>query len=384
MGFVVDRETGRVAATYVGNTPLNTPCRGHGTDAGADLDECSRGRAATTAGEACGRTPPLGANGCKTGCRIPLLCPCRVAHDRRRRSLLGVYDETDTDYVDVPGWEYGNFVTNEVWASASTLRGVPNTWTEFTGQIAGAYKSCCSVWWFYAFQNGTEGFRAFEEAPYTWEVRQAVGNNYGMKTTGGGVWCWYDAADWTLEACAADFAWVATELEAGGEIGSEEKPVFDASTNNSAEWMNGEWHTGTALPMELPMIAVVKPPGYVGRPSTALQVISITTLAGNEMILLLLIVTVLGGGGPGVGAAVEIVGKRLSRSRCIAARRPEWSRDRSETEQLRVRLRPGLYTVVATLYDQPPRPDFCEAAAIDVQRERDARTKRLSMSCSVP
>lgn len=141
----------------------------------------------------------------------------------------------------MPGWEYGNFVTNEVWASAYT-RGVPNTWTE-TGQIAGAYKGCCSVWWFYAFKNGTEGFRAFEEAPYTWEVRQAVGNNYGMKTTGGGVWCWYYAADWTLEACAADFAWVATELEAGGEIGSEEKPVFDASTNNSAEWMNGEWHT---------------------------------------------------------------------------------------------------------------------------------------------
>lgn len=295
---------------------------------------CDNGR------RGCGRTPPLGANGCKqaTGYHCYVLAGWRMTG---AEEVLGVYDETDTDYVDVPGWEYGNFVTNEVWASAYT-RGVPNTWTE-TGQIAGAYKSCCSVWWFYAFQNGTEGFRAFEEAPYTWEVRQAVGNNYGMKTTGGGVWCWYDAADWTLEACAADFAWVATELEAGGEIGSEEKPVFDASTNNSAEWMNGEWHTGTALPMELPMIAVVKPPGYVGRPSTALQVISITTLAGNEMILLLLIVTVLGGGGPASAPPSRLSDATVTVYRGAPARMVA----RSSNGQLSVRLRPGLYTVVA-------------------------------------
>lgn len=110
--------------------------------------------------------------------------------------VYGVDTEQDTDYIDVPGSEKGYFVDN-----------------------------------------------AFVDAPYVSEVPEAKGNSYFMETSGGGTWCWYFGTGQELKACRSDFAWQATQLEAGGEIAAEGKPTFDSSSNNAAEWTNYTWHT---------------------------------------------------------------------------------------------------------------------------------------------
>jgi hypothetical protein len=69
------------------------------------------------------------------------------------------------------------------------------------------------------------------------------GNSYFMETSGGGTWCGYFGIGRELKACRSDFAWQATQLEAGGEIAAEGKPTFDSSSNNAAEWTNYTWHT---------------------------------------------------------------------------------------------------------------------------------------------
>jgi hypothetical protein len=238
MSFVVNQGTGRVAATYVGDTA---------PDLSATYVEPLQGTAPVKAQSASvkrklGR-PRAHVATWGNNCRFATAYHCYVVATENMKGaeeVYGVDDETDTDYIDVPGWQHGYFVDNEVWAWAHVLG--PSTWTEI-GQQAGEYKGCCNTWWFYAFENGTEGYRQFVDAPYVSEVPESTGNHYMMKTAGGGIWCWYFGTGEELKACAADFAWQATQLEAGGEIATEEKPVFDSSTNNSAEWTNYTWHT---------------------------------------------------------------------------------------------------------------------------------------------
>lgn len=74
-------------------------------------------------------------------------------------------------------------------------------------------------------------------------VPEGTGNHYTMMTSGGGTWCWYFGTGNELKACRSDFAWQATQVEAGGEIATEEKPAFASSSNNDAEWTNHTWHT---------------------------------------------------------------------------------------------------------------------------------------------
>ncbi len=162
--------------------------------------------------------------------------------------IYGAYAEQDTSYMDVPeGATNWYFVNNEEWAYNPV---VPNTWTEI-GQTGGRYKGCCGIWWFWAFQNGTEGYKQFIEAPYVWEV--GTGDHwYAMDTAGGGRWCWYYGRYQELVAgCETDFAWQATVLETGAEVATESKPVFQASVNNSAEWTNYTWHTWNDFDMSI-------------------------------------------------------------------------------------------------------------------------------------
>lgn len=97
---------------------------------------------------------------------------------------------------------------------------------------------------------------------------------------------------------------------------------------------------------------------------------------------LLLIVTVLSGGGP---PAVARHPMRLGDATVTVTRgAPAQMVAESANGQLSVRLRPGLYTVVAALNDEPLRPpNFCEATAINVPRRHRPRTRRLTLYCSI-
>lgn len=120
-------------------------------------------------------------------------------------------------------------------------------------------------------QNGTEGYNEYVDAPYVWEVSENTGNHYLMGIRYGNV-CWYYGVDpQTLEACRSDFAWQATELEAGGEVATESKPTFGASTNNSAEWTTAHGIRGTSQRWKLRHL------GYARHPSTGHRATYTTT-----------------------------------------------------------------------------------------------------------
>lgn len=98
------------------------------------------------------------------------------------------------------------------------------------------------------------------------------------------------------------------------------------------------------------------------------------------MKLLVLMVTVLGIGGPPAEPPSRLLNATVAVTRGAPARTVAESAD----GRLSVRLRPGLYTVVATLDEGPLRsPRFCEATAINVQRQHQARIRRLTLDCSI-
>jgi len=92
----------------------------------------------------------------------------------------------------------------------------------------------------------------------------------------------------------------------------------------------------------------------------------------------ILVITVLGVGGPPaaspspLGDAAVIV-TRGTPAQTVAA---------STDGRLTVRLRPGLYAVVASLLGQPEQR-FCEAAAIQIHRERRVTVRHLTLRCSI-
>lgn len=99
------------------------------------------------------------------------------------------------------------------------------------------------------------------------------------------------------------------------------------------------------------------------------------------MKLLLLIVTVIGFGPPhgSTRTPSELSDATVTVTRGTPAQKVAESTD----GQLSVRLRPGLYTVVALLNDEPGAPPrFCEATAINVQRQHQS-VRRLKLECSI-
>jgi hypothetical protein len=238
MSFVVNRGTGRVAAVSVRNVAPTPAPR-----AIIERPVVTPSSTARSASLRPSRGPRAHVATWGNNCKYATADHCYIVaawNMKGGEEVYGVDTEQDTDYIDVPGWEKGYFVDNEAWQWAHSIGS--STWTE-VGQQAGEFKGCCTTWWFYAYQNGTEGYNAFVDAPYVSEVPEAKGNTYLMTTSGGGTWCWYFSSSQELKACRSDFAWQATQLEAGGEIATEAKPTFDSSSNNAAEWTNYTWHT---------------------------------------------------------------------------------------------------------------------------------------------
>jgi hypothetical protein len=95
---------------------------------------------------------------------------------------------------------------------------------------------------------------------------------------------------------------------------------------------------------------------------------------------LLLIVTVLSSGGPPTAGPLPATGATV-----IVTRGTSGDRVAEATDgRLSVRLRPGVYAVVALLQDEPLRPaNFCQAAAISVPRKPQAKPRQLKLYCSI-
>jgi hypothetical protein len=90
----------------------------------------------------------------------------------------------------------------------------------------------------------------------------------------------------------------------------------------------------------------------------------------------LLTITVLGIGGP-----PNVQPTRLANA-TIALSRHGRRLATSETGQLKARVKPGTYTAVAFLRDEPGKPpNFCEAKSVPVKRWRGRMS--VTLRCSI-
>ena len=242
MALTVDAATGKVAAIYVGDRSPALSTLGA-------VERMTPVTAAATASRATHRTFRRGpgrriaraavwGNGCR---RLPNNEHCYAIASWAMtggEQVEGTESEQRTTNMNVPGWASGDMVNNEEWAS------FPGTghWVEI-GQKAGAYKSCCNLFWFYAF-NGPSGYYEYNGPPYTWEVTPNTFNNYAMKSIGNGVWCFDVGPTWEQQvACDGGFQTYSKELQDGLEVAAESKPVNAGTVVVNATWTNGTIHT---------------------------------------------------------------------------------------------------------------------------------------------
>lgn len=140
-----------------------------------------------------------------------------------------------TDSIDAPGWASGDFVDNEMWVSFPG-----GNWLE-SGQTAGNGYDCCTIHAFWAYQrDGT-----YEE----WLAPTAGNpptNHYIIEDTSPGSsrnWCIY-WGEYVTQACFSEmFPAYASDLEAGIEAATNEKPENEGSDEVAVVLKSGEWHS---------------------------------------------------------------------------------------------------------------------------------------------
>ena len=159
---------------------------------------------------------------------------------RSGEEVEGTETEQYTTAMDVPGWETGDFVDNEEWALF--LNGPENLyWTEI-GQSAGEYYNCCSLRWFYAYQNHS-GYHESQPSE-RWEIPYDTWAAYFMRAAGGGVWC-FDVGPNGEEQfrCVGGFEPYSTYLEDGAEIAANRQPANAGAVVANATFTNGGVYT---------------------------------------------------------------------------------------------------------------------------------------------
>jgi hypothetical protein len=154
--------------------------------------------------------------------------------------VLGAVDEVNTSSMDVPQFAEGAFVDDEMWVDlGSGSNGA--RWMEI-GQEGGNYRSCCSLWWFRAYQNNL----GYYELPPSegWEINFNGWANYGVESVGSDEWCWYIGAAWEVQdGCRANFPNTSKALTDGMETDSNSEPANAASIVVSAAHTDGKWYT---------------------------------------------------------------------------------------------------------------------------------------------
>ncbi|HTA15014.1 MAG TPA: hypothetical protein VK781_09170 [Solirubrobacteraceae bacterium] len=150
----------------------------------------------------------------------------------------GVADITSQS-ANVPGWEKGAFVTNEMWASTNG-----EGWVE-TGQVAGNGMDCCSEHRFFAAES-TNNLNYYEyDQPdsvpinqYHSYVIQDLSHNGAW-----GIYWGYENTEWTLAHEYGGFWPHIDELEAGMEGATNSQPTNEGDQELAGVWGSPEgWH----------------------------------------------------------------------------------------------------------------------------------------------
>jgi hypothetical protein len=139
-------------------------------------------------------------------------------------SVKGAEDIPETTSMDVPEWENGSFVTNEMWLSFWETGG---GWLE-VGQIGGQ-GSCCTLHPFIAhaeYVNAKDEPIGYQE--YTWtEVNAEPRNLYRIEDpAANGTWCeyiWNNEVD--CKSKPGHWTTYSDELQAGLEAYANAKPT---------------------------------------------------------------------------------------------------------------------------------------------------------------
>jgi hypothetical protein len=239
MEVLVDRETGDVRMVHVGTTPQ--PVAGIEPQDSSGLARTSRLpglRKARARGRA--HTATWGTH-------------CKIANNNHCYSIAnwymtgsgngggeeveGAVVETNTTSMNIPEWNVGAIVTNELWVDFHPS----GYWAEI-GTISGYYiGSCCALRWFYAKENAN-GFTIWPQpngviTPNTWPW-------YWLIAEGGGGWCWKigEHGEATV-ACEGGYTTYSNWLQDGAEAASESEPTNAGKVVTSYEARNGGWHT---------------------------------------------------------------------------------------------------------------------------------------------
>ena len=157
-------------------------------------------------------------------------------------NVKGAEDIPETSSMNVPEWESGSFVDNEMWLSFNSSGG----WLEI-GQEGGNGLSCCTLHPFIAhneYVNSSGQLIGYEE--YTWqEVNASPRNLYRIEDPGAnGTWCeyiWNNQVD--CKSKPGHWGTYADDLQAGIEAFAGTKP--SNSGNQEVDFIahNGEHRT---------------------------------------------------------------------------------------------------------------------------------------------
>jgi hypothetical protein len=242
--YTVDRSTGEVGLTYLGNSAPSLASLGaveHITPVSGTASASRAGRHARIARRRRSRAKTASwGNNCKYAEEHHCYAVAEWYMSAAGEEVRGTESEQKTTAMNVPGSASGYFVTNEEWLSFPSK---PNYWLEI-GQQAGEFKGCCTLWWFYAWSNAGGYHQRVTAAEGVWEVSANSWNNYGIQSAGSGTWCYYVGPTWEQKiACEAGFPNTSKLLEDGMEVATETKPSVAGSVVANATWMNGSIHT---------------------------------------------------------------------------------------------------------------------------------------------
>jgi hypothetical protein len=142
----------------------------------------------------------------------------------------GTQGDEETTAMNVPGWASGDFVDNEEW----TVFQPSGYWVEM-GQTAGEYMDCCSLHIFYAHENASGYSQSVAQGTVTGWIK----NPYFMRSTGNGVWCFYQGPQQERVSCSGGFPTYSNELNIGLEAAANTEPTNSGSDETNATHLNG-------------------------------------------------------------------------------------------------------------------------------------------------
>jgi hypothetical protein len=127
----------------------------------------------------------------------------------------------NTEEADVPGWESGDFIDQEEWVGFKN--GPEPYWTEM-GQAAGEYYNCCTLRWFWAYNNASHYHDIKPDERF--RIGDKEYSAYFQLAAGNGVWCFDIGPYGEIQIkCVGGFETYSKDLETGAEYAANQAPV---------------------------------------------------------------------------------------------------------------------------------------------------------------